>query len=142
MAKKQNPGESGGDGGGDGDDNDECQHADGLSNDFGTLAMSTSYNKGMEEFPNGVTWNATAELFLNIGHSNQFLDDNLFVPICSVSREDMEAVVLRFPSLGEVAELGGDGPSLGRLYEEGNAYIESNPEWSAMAKTGIVEVCP
>jgi cyclophilin family peptidyl-prolyl cis-trans isomerase len=120
-----------------------CDGVSGLSNDFGTIAMSTSYKEGLEDYPNGVTWNATAELFINIGKDNGFLDSNLFVPICIIEKHEMEAVVLEFPSFGEVAELGGDGPSLGKLYEDGNAYIESNPDWKAsMAVTGIVEVCP
>jgi len=118
-----------------------CQGVDGLSNDFGTLAMSTSYNQNLKEFPNGVTWNATAELFINIGN-NHFLDSNLFVPICNISKTEMKTVVMKFPSFGELSELGGDGPSLGKLYEEGNAYIESNPDWKqSMAISGVLEVC-
>ena len=129
MASKQN-------------DND-CKGVSGLSNDFGTIAMSTSYNTELEEFPNGVTWNATAELFINIGENNQNLDSHLFVPICTVTRQEMETVVLKFPSFGEISELGGDGPSLGKLYEDGNAYIESNSDWKeSMALTGVIEVCP
>lgn len=120
----------------------DCTGVSGLSNDFGTIAMSTSYNTDLEGYSNGVTWNATAELFINIGENNQFLDSNLFVPICTISREDMQNVVLKFPSFGEVSELGGNGPSLGKLYEEGNAYIESNEEWKkSMAVTTTVEVC-
>ena len=54
----------------------------------------------------------------------------------------MQNVVLQFPSFGEVSELGGNGPSLGKLYEEGNAYIESNEDWKkSMAVTRTVEVC-
>jgi len=128
-------------GGNNGSDHD-CDGVEGLSNDYGTLSMSTSYKMDLEGYPNGVTWNATAELFLNIGEGNRRLDDNLFVPICEVDRSEMDDVVLRFPSFGEVSELGGDGPSLGRLYEEGNPYIESNPDWKdSMALTGTVEVC-
>ena len=124
-------------------ENHGCDGVSGLSNDFGTIAMSTSYKEGLEGYPNGVTWNATAELFINTGKDNGFLDDNLFVPICTIEKHEMEAVVLEFPSFGEVAELGGDGPSLGHLYEDGNDYIKSNPDWKAsMAVTGIVEVCP
>ena len=124
-------------------DKHDCDGVSGLSNDFGTIAMSTSYKEGLEGYPNGVTWNATAELFINTGKDNGFLDSNLFVPICTIEKHEMEAVVLEFPSFGEVAELGGDGPSLGHLYEDGNDYIESNPDWkAAMAVTGIVEVCP
>ena len=33
-----------------------CKGVSGLSNEFGTIAMSTSYNQNLEEFPNGVTW--------------------------------------------------------------------------------------
>lgn len=36
----------------------------GLSNVFGTLSMSTSYNETTE-----TTWNATAELFINLGNN-------------------------------------------------------------------------
>lgn len=118
-----------------------CEGVDGLSNDFGTLAMSTSYKEGLEDYPNGVTWNATAELFINTGN-NQRLDENLFVPICTISKDDMNNVILKFPSFGEMAELGGDGPSLGMLYQDGNEYIESNEDWASMAITGGVEVCP
>lgn len=113
----------------------------GQSNTYGTIAMSTSYNEDLEEYPHGVTWNATAELFINIGN-NQRLDKNLFVPICTISKEDMTNVVTKFPSFGEVSDLGGHGPSLGKLYELGNSYIESNEEWSTtMAKTGRVDIC-
>ena len=48
------------------------------------------------------------------------------MPICTVV--GMEAV-LRFPSYGELSDMGGPGPSLGRLYEEGNAYIRRHAEW-------------
>ena len=123
------------------DSKNNCEGVSGLSNEFGTIAMSTSYNQNLEEFPNGVTWNATAELFINIGN-NHFLDSNVFVPICTISKAEMKTVVMEFPSFGEVSELGGEGPSLGRLYEEGNSYIESNPDWKeSMAVTGVVEVC-
>jgi hypothetical protein len=102
--------------------------------------MSTSY-KDTPDYPNGVTWNATAELFINIGN-NTDLDENLFIPICSISNYDMNNVILKFPSFGEVQELGGNGVSLGMLYEYGNSYIESNPIWNAsMAITSTVSVC-
>ena len=42
----------------------------------------------------------------------------LFVPVCTISPADMAASVLRFPSFGEVEELGGPGPSLDALYAE------------------------
>jgi cyclophilin family peptidyl-prolyl cis-trans isomerase len=106
----------------------------GLSNVFGTVSMSTSYNETTE-----TTWNATAELFINIGNNSQ-LDDMLFVPICTISPRDMNDVVLAFPSFGEVQELGGDGISLDMLYAEGNEYIQSNPEWATMAETSRVRV--
>ena len=48
--------------------------------------------------------------------------------------------MLRFPSYGEVADLGGPGPSLGRLYAEGNAYIRANASWASMAATTRVSV--
>ena len=38
-------------------------------------------------------------------------------------------VVQAFPSFGELAELGGAGPSLGRLYEAGNSYISQHAAW-------------
>jgi hypothetical protein len=54
----------------------------------------------------------------------------------------MNNVILKFPSFGEVQELGGNGVSLGMLYEYGNSYIESNPIWNAsMAITSTVSVC-
>ena len=106
----------------------------GLSNVFGTMSMSTSYNESTAS-----TWNATAELFINIGN-NSDLDDMLYVPICTISREEMDSVVLSFPSFGEVEELGGDGPSLNQLYAEGNDYIQSNPEWATMAETTKVRI--
>lgn len=118
----------------------DCQDVPALSNTFGTLSMSTSY-KDTPDYPNGVTWNATAELFINIGN-NTDLDENLFIPICSISNYDMNNVILKFPSFGEVQELGGNGVSLGMLYEYGNSYIESNPIWNAsMAITSTVSVC-
>jgi cyclophilin family peptidyl-prolyl cis-trans isomerase len=106
----------------------------GLSNNFGTLSMSTSYNETTE-----TTWNVTAELFINTGN-NSNLDTMLFVPICTINQDDMERVVLAFPSFGEVEELGGSGPSLDKLYAQGNAYIESNQEWATMAETSVVRV--
>ena len=112
----------------------------GLSNTYGTISMSTSY-AATKEYPNGVTWNATAELFINTG-DNSALDANLFVPICTISNEGMQTVE-QFPSFGEVSELGGSGPSLGMLYQDGNAYImETNSTWAnSMAITGNVFVC-
>ena len=99
-----------------------------LSNTYGTIAMSTSYNDSTE-----TTWNATAELFINTAN-NSWLDASLFVPICTVDEAGMRSV-LAFPSFGELAELGGPGPSLGMLYQDGNAYIEANPKWATMAKS-------
>lgn len=109
----------------------------GLSNTFGTLAMSTS-STITPKYPNGVTWNVTAELFINTGNNTR-LDPLLFVPVCTIDEVGMEAV-LRFPSFGELSELGGPGPSLDRLYAEGNTYIESNSSWSKMAKSHAVRV--
>jgi cyclophilin family peptidyl-prolyl cis-trans isomerase len=108
----------------------------GLSNTLGTIAMSTSSER-TAEFPGGVTWNATAELFINLGNNSR-LDPLLFVPICEIVA-GMDAV-LAFPSYGEVAELGGPGPSLGLLYEQGNLYIEANASWADMAITERVQI--
>ena len=71
--------------------------------------------------------------------NNSWLDALRFVPICTVV--GMEAV-LRFPSFGELSDLGGPGPSLGRLYEEGNAYIHRHAQWRrGMAQTTHVQLC-
>jgi len=120
--------------------NNNCTNSTALSNTFGTLAMSTGYNRNLPEFPQGVTWNATAELFINLGDNSQRLDRHLFIPICTIDEHNMD-VVVKFPSFGEVAELGGTGPSLGQLYEQGNSYIEARQEWSSMAKVERVTVC-
>ena len=106
----------------------------GLSNTYGTISMSTSYNESL-----GKTWNATAELFINTGNNSQ-LDGMLFIPLCTVSDDDMENVVMNFPSFGEVTELGGDGVSLDELYTQGNKYIENNPDWNDMTKTNVVRI--
>mmetsp|Transcript_15793 Transcript_15793/g.39259 ORF Transcript_15793/g.39259 Transcript_15793/m.39259 type:complete len:191 (-) Transcript_15793:27-599(-) len=124
----------------------------GLSNTFGTVSMSTSYNETYSssrygDFAKygGVTWHATAELFINIGHNNEHLDQNLFVPICTIDRrKGMDDVVLKFPTFGELSDFGGgfDGPSLGLLYELGNGYIESNPVWNqSMAQSTRITIC-
>lgn len=112
--------------------NRTCANVDGLSNTFGTLSMSTG-STTTAQFPDGVTWNATAELFINAG-DNARLDPLLFVPICAIDALGMRTV-LAFPSYGEVAELDGPGPSLRRLYAEGNAYVRSEPRFDAMALT-------
>jgi len=104
-----------------------------LSNVFGTLGLSTNWN----ELTN-TTWNATAELFVNTG-DNSRLDDMLFVPVCTIDSAGMNNI-LSFPSFGEVEELGGPGPSLSKLYSEGNAYIEANSKWASMAQTSRVRV--
>jgi cyclophilin family peptidyl-prolyl cis-trans isomerase len=125
------------------DSDNNCTDVPGLSNSFGTISMSTSYKEGIPGYPDGVTWNATAELFINIGN-NAWLDSNLFIPICTINKYDMNNVVLKFPSFGEVSELGGDGPSLGLLYQYGNIYIESNinSTWNdTMAITSTVSIC-
>ena len=107
-----------------------------LSNTRGTLSMSTSFNE-----TTGTTWNATAELFINKG-DNARLDRLRFVPFCTLDAASM-ATVDAFPSFGEVADLGGPGPSLGLLYERGNAYIRANRSWRAMAITEAAAVsCP
>ena len=85
-----------------------------------------------------LTYNATAELFVNTV-DNRWLDRLGFVPICTVDKLGLRNIQ-RFPSYGELVDFGGPGPSLGRLYAEGNAYIEANPEWAAMAKTSRVRV--
>lgn len=115
-----------------------CKRVPGLSNTFGTLVMSTNA-KATPEFPELVTWNATAELFINIANNSR-LDAKLFVPVCTIDGAGMRTV-LDFPSFGEVADLGGPGPSLERLYKEGNPYIEANHSWDSMAKTTQVRLC-
>lgn len=112
-----------------------CPGVPGLSNTFGTLSMSTSFNERTK-----TTWNATSELFINTG-DNSWLDAMRFVPICDVDAAGM-ATVLRFPSFGELSDLGGSGPSLGRLYEEGNSYITGSPEWGpSMARAWTARLC-
>jgi len=83
--------------------------------------------------------NATAELFINTGDNGKLLDSRLFVPICQIDDAGMQAV-LRFPSFGELADLGGSGPSLGMLYERGNSYIRANASWVSMALTSQVGI--
>ena len=46
------------------------------------------------------------------------LDAMLFVPVCTIDPVDMQRTVLKYPSFGEVEELGGPGPSLDALYAE------------------------
>lgn len=104
-----------------------------LSNTYGTLSMSTSFNDDTE-----TTWNSTAELFINTG-DNVRLDPMLFVPICTIDDIGM-ANLKKFPSAGEITELGGTGVSLNKLYAEGNSYISTNPHWSDMAISGAVSV--
>ena len=96
----------------------------------------TSFNEDTH-----TTWNATSELFINTG-DNSWLDAMRFVPICEVDAAGM-ATVLRLPSFGELSDLvgGGSGPSLGMLYEEGNAYIARNPAWRAMGRTATARLC-
>jgi len=48
------------------------------------------------------------------------------------------ANVERFPSFGELSDYGGNGPSLGRLYAEGNGYVRANASWDRMARTATV----
>lgn len=109
----------------------------GLSNLFGTLSMSTSYND-----TTNTTWNVTAELFINLANNSR-LDSMLFVPLCEIDLIEMESVILQFPSFGEVSELGGNGPSINQLYAQGNSYIEANESWSTMAETSVVSIiCP
>ena len=64
-------------------------------------------------------------------------DKLLFIPICTV--KGMETVQA-FPAFGELADMGGTGPSLGMLYEQGNSYIEANPLWNSMGKTTRVHL--
>ena len=104
-----------------------------LSNTFGSLSMSTSYND-----TTATTWNATAELFINTGNNSR-LDSMLFVPICTIDEPGM-LNVLKFPTVGELTELGGSGVSLTKLYEEGNSYITQNPSWSDLAISSDVSV--
>ena len=111
----------------------EMRYMTNLSNTYGTLSMSTSYNEDTE-----TTWNATAELFINTG-DNTRLDPMLFVPICTIDDSGMDNVV-KFPSVGEMQELGGDGISLNELYEVGNSYIADNPNWGALAISSDVVV--
>jgi hypothetical protein len=85
-----------------------------------------------------VTWNATAELFINTGNNSR-LDPLLFVPVCTIDPLGMHNI-LKFPSYGEMADLGGPGPSLGMLYQYGNSYIQANKSWDAMAETSRVHV--
>ena len=61
------------------------------------------------------------------------------MPVCTIDAQGMQAV-RRFPSFGELADLGGPGPSLGLLYEFGNAYIEANASWARMGQVSQVHV--
>ena len=106
----------------------------GLRNTYGTISMSTGQDQRT-----GLTWNATAELFINIG-DNSWLDKLLFVPVCTIDEPSMRATVEAFPSFGELRDLGGPGPSLGLLYQDGNAYIEANKSWASMARTTHVRM--
>lgn len=120
------------------DSEHECAGVEGLSNTFGTLSMSTSMIQN-DLFPNGVTYNATSELFINTGNNSR-LDAFRYVPICTIDDVGM-ATVMQFPSFGEVKELGGSGVSLDRLYAEGNAYIRANSSWDPMALTSQAILC-
>jgi hypothetical protein len=72
-------------------------------------------------------------IFVNT-RDNSRLDDLLFIPVCTISTYDMETVILKFPSFGELQELGGQGPSLDRLYLQVNSYIEENILWSQLQR--------
>ena len=56
-----------------------CTNVPALSNDFGTISMSTNYEYGVPGYPDGVTWNSTAKLFINIGYDNAIQLDAIFV---------------------------------------------------------------
>jgi len=106
----------------------------GLSNSYGTISMGTG-----QDSHTGKTWNATAELFINRG-DNSWLDKFHFVPICTIDKASMRDTVEAFPSFGELRDFGGPGPSLGLLYQDGNAYIEANKSWASMAKISHVRM--
>ena len=40
----------------------------------------------------------------------------------------------------QLADLGGPGPSLGMLYQDGNSYIQANASWKGMAETSRVVI--
>jgi hypothetical protein len=47
-------------------------------------------------------------ILINIGYNNKHLDSNLFIPICTIDKRGMDAV-LQFPSLiDELSDFGGD----------------------------------
>ena len=52
----------------------------------------------------------------------------LFVPVCTIDPVDMHKTVLKYPSFGEVEELGGPGPSLDALYAEVRGRTERGRE--------------
>jgi hypothetical protein len=126
----------------------EMEMAPGLSNVYGALAFSTSYKhappgSGSDDGKaSKVSWNATAELFVNLANNSMPLDRRKFIVFGRVLR-GMPAVA-RAASYGRLAEecrprnaTACPGPDSARLYAEGNAYLDSDfpgMDWIATAR--------
>jgi hypothetical protein len=112
----------------------------GQSNVAGAMAFSTSYL--MREGQPGLSWNATAELFVNLV-DNRRLDSNHFIPIATVlSGLENLATCHSYGRMADECSPPNStlcpGPDEETLYAKGNAYLAAfYPRMDNISSVGI-----
>jgi len=93
---------------------------------------------GMVTFAKSAQPNSrSAQFFINYG-DNSYLDESGFAPFGKVV-EGMESVNALYSGYGE-GQPNGKGPSQGKLYNGGNAYLQAEfPELDYIEKASIIE---
>lgn len=93
---------------------------------------------GMVTFAKSAQPNSrSAQFFINYG-DNSYLDESGFAPFGKVV-EGMESVNALYSGYGE-GQPNGKGPSQGKLYNGGNAYLQAEfPELDYIKKASIIE---
>jgi peptidyl-prolyl cis-trans isomerase A (cyclophilin A) len=94
--------------------------------------------KGTVTFAMGGKDTRTTEIFVNLRDNTGSLDGQGFAPIGTVS-EGMDIVEGLYSGYGDMAEMGGRGPSQGKLQTDGKAYIDKGfPKLDSINSTTII----
>jgi len=82
------------------------------------------------------------QLFINLADNSGSLDGSGFSPIGQVT-SGMDIVQQLYSGYGEIADLGGSGPSQARIGEGGKAYLDKNfPKLDSIKKATVISPAP
>jgi len=87
--------------------------------------VKQSNKEGTVTYAMGGPNTRTTEVFINFRDNAQSLDGQGFAPFGTVT-EGMDVVKLLYADYGDIADLGGHGPSQARVQAEGKAYLDKN----------------